>query len=290
MEEFFASYTPRVGMPFWCYTHPRYAQDDMLKLLAENSAQYVVMGIESGSDRVANEVFNRKTDNEKVIKAAHRIVKHGLRAYYDIISNNPFETEQDRIEMLHLVRSLPKPFLLQLVELNFFPNIKIDRMRRERGLPRKVSIEDYRFWNAMYHLASAIDMTDEDAERFLADTRLREDPSLVEQLAHQAKRLADAKADADLRQRNLEREMAKQVARTRALEAELADKTQRRGFRQFLWVSDRLRGLRGIARRNGSSNGNGNGNGGGRPAVPADAKGAPTQHDVLLDPPLPGGF
>src|SRR5262249_29677861 len=147
MEEFFAEYTPKIGMPFWCYTHPRYATDDMLSILKQNNAQFIVMGIESGSDRVANEVFNRKTTGNIVKEATERIRRNGLRPYYDLISNTPFETEEDRLETLNLVRSLTKPFELQLVELNFYPNIKIDRTRKEQGLSRKVDFQTYRFWN-----------------------------------------------------------------------------------------------------------------------------------------------
>lgn len=290
MEEFFAQYGRRIGMPFWCYTHPRYALDHHLELLKKNNAQFVVMGIESGSDRVAGEVFNRRTNNDLVIAAAERIKKWGLRPFYDIISNNPFEDENDRREMLNLIRRLPKPFQLQLVELNFFPNIAIDRMRRERGLPRKVDLHEYRFWNALYHLASAVDLSDADVERFLGDPRLREDPSMLEAFAAQAKALADAKADSDLHRANAERELERQAARARALEAELADKTHRRGFRQFLWLSDRLRRLRGRFAGNGHAPANGRhapANGGA--AAPAQPP-HPTQDDVLVNPPLPGGF
>jgi radical SAM superfamily enzyme YgiQ (UPF0313 family) len=244
MRAFFDQYTPKIGMPFWCYTHPRYATEAMIGMLAENNAQYVVMGIETGSDRVANEVFDRRTDNERVVEAAERIHRHGLRVFYDLISNNPFEAEEDRIEVLRTLRKLPKPFELQLVELNFYPNIKIERMRREKGLPKKVDLESYRFWNAMYHVVSAIDLSDEDIDRFISDPAFRRQPELLENLAAQTKRVADGKAESDLRHRNVEQELQRQSQRVRALENELMEKTHRRGFRQFLWVSNNLRRIR----------------------------------------------
>jgi radical SAM superfamily enzyme YgiQ (UPF0313 family) len=284
MRAFFDEYTPKIGMPFWCYTHPRYATEAMIGMLAENHAQYVVMGIESGSDRVANEVYNRRTDNRRVIEAARRIQCHGLRVYYDLISNNPFETEEDRVEVLWLLRQLPKPFELQLVELNFYPNIKIERMRRERGLPNKVDLQAYRFWNAMYHLASAIDLTDADVERFVNDPRLRENPELLESLAHETKRIADAKAESEIRHRNVEQELQCQATRVRTLEAELAEKTHRRGFRQFLWVSDRLRTIKRSLLRDGRiGHHRGNGHEGGDTAV-APGHG---QFDTVVDLPKP---
>src|SRR5690606_13113587 len=110
---------------------------------------------------------------------SQRISESGLRAYYDLISNNPFEIEADRVETFHLIRALAKPFELQLVELNFYPNIKIDRMRREQGLPPKVDFQEFRFWNALYHLASVIDITDADAEYYLTEPSLRTNPQVL---------------------------------------------------------------------------------------------------------------
>ncbi len=244
MEDFFDEYRARVDMPFWCYTHPQYARESMLNLLRDNNAQFVVMGIESGSNGVANEVFNRKVNMTVVLEAAERIRQSGLRVFYDLISNNPFETEDDRIETFHLVRSLPKPFELQLVELNFYPNIKIERMRSERGLPRKVDFQTYRYWNALYHLASAMDISDAEAEKYLADPFFRNNPAFVESLAAEAKRIARGLADAQLLNRNYEREIERQARRAGEAENALAFATQRRGFRQFLAVSEKVRAIR----------------------------------------------
>lgn len=244
MEDFFDEYRARVDMPFWCYTHPQYARDSMLRLLRDNNAQFVVMGIESGSNTVANDVFNRKVNMQVVVEAAQRIRDNGLRAFYDLISNNPFETEDDRIETFHLVRSLPKPFELQLVELNFYPNIKIERMRQEKGLPRKVDFQTYRYWNAMYHLASVIDISDEDARDYLENPYFQQNPGFVERLAAEAKRLARGVSDAELLARNLDREVRRQAKRAGDAEHALAFATQRRGFGAFVAVSEMARRVR----------------------------------------------
>jgi radical SAM superfamily enzyme YgiQ (UPF0313 family) len=267
MEDFFDEYREHIDMPFWCYTHPQYARPQMLKILHENHCQFVVMGIESGSDRVANEVFNRKVKMSQVVEASKMIAASGLRGYYDLISNNPFEIEEDRIETFHLVRSLCKPFELQLVELNFYPNIKVDRMRKERGLPTKVDLFQYRYWNALYHLASCIDITDAEAEFYLTNPIFREKPEIIEGLAREAKKLRHSLGDAEIWNRNFKKEIERQQERANVAEGELADIKWRKGFRHFYWVTEKLRGWTGLApNRSGPLNGNGgdsNNSGGG---------------------------
>jgi radical SAM superfamily enzyme YgiQ (UPF0313 family) len=253
MEDFFDEYRAHIDMPFWCYTHPQYARPAMLKILHDNYCQFVVMGIESGSDRVANEVFNRKVKMTQVVEASQRIADSGLRGYYDLISNNPFETEEDRVETFHLVRSLKKPFELQLVELNFYPNIKVDRMRRERGLPTKVDLFQYRYWNALYHLASCIDMTDEEAEFYLTNEAFRQRPQILEGLAREAKKLRHSLGDAEIWKRNYKKELERQTEKATSMESELADIKWRKGFRYFYWVTEQIKSWRVMRPRTGTS-------------------------------------
>ena len=259
MEDFFDEYKARVDMPFWCYTHPQYARDSMLSLLRENNAQFVVMGIESGSNRVANEVFNRKTNMQSVIEAAHRIKANGLRVFYDFISNNPFETDEDKTETFHLIRALPKPFEVQVGSLNFYPNIHIDRMRKAQGLPAETDFNENRFWNSLYHLASAIDISDEDANHYLTEPFFQSHPEFMEGLAAEAKRIAHGMNNAELLCRNLELEVQRQAKRAGDAENALVYATHRRGFSQFVAVSESLRRMKlnlvGDGPKNGASNG-----------------------------------
>jgi len=261
MREFFEHYRERIGMPFWCYTHPNYARPEMLEILKQNNVQFVVMGIQSGSDRIADEVFDRRVSNKTVLEATRNIHKSGIRAFYDLISNNPFETEEDRIETFHLLRAIPRPYGLQLGALNFYPNIAISRMREERGLPRTVDFQQYRFWNVLYHLASTVELSDRDAEYLLNNADFRRDPSLLETFASHAKTWTREIGDLKVVNQTHLQEVERLAARVRALEEELSFIKARRGFRQFIWLSEKLRHLKrkvaltlsGIHARNGNS-------------------------------------
>jgi radical SAM superfamily enzyme YgiQ (UPF0313 family) len=263
MREFFDQYARRIRMPFWCYTHPNYARPEMLQILKENNVEFIIMGIQTGSDRIATEVFDRRVTNATVLQAAHNIRESGLRVFYDIISNNPFETEADRMETFHLLRQIPKPYGLQMGILNFYPGIAISRMREERGLPRTVDFHSYRFWNAMYYLASTVDLTDAQAEDLLQSQSLRRDPSLLESIVSSTVRLSRENGELQSITANYLREVHRLADRIRELEGELHYIKARRGLRQFLWLSDRLKGMKRAfvqrrARRNGAPGRDGN--------------------------------
>lgn len=269
MRAFFEQYSKRIRMPFWCYTHPNYARPEMLQILKDNNVEFIIMGIQTGSDRIATEVFDRRVTNATVLQAAHNIHKAGIRVFYDIISNNPFETEEDRVETFQLLRQIPKPYGLQMGILNFYPGIAISRMREERGLPRVVDFQSYRFWNALYYLASTVDLTDAQAQDLLENPDLRRDPSLLESIVRTTVSLSRENGEIRSLADNYLREVHRLAARVRELEAELHYIKARRGLDQFLWISDRLRhikhdilGRRG--HRNGSSEGKNGNNGASR--------------------------
>ncbi|MCX7625106.1 MAG: B12-binding domain-containing radical SAM protein [Candidatus Sumerlaeaceae bacterium] len=293
MREFFKEYSRRIRMPFWCYTHPNYARPEMLQILKENHVEFIIMGIQTGSDRIATEVFDRRVTNATVLQAAKNIHEAGIRVFYDIISNNPFETEEDRIETFHLLRQIPKPYGLQMGILNFYPGIAISRMREERGLPRVADFQMYRFWNALYYLASTVDLSDEQAQELLHNEHFRRDPSLLESMVASTVRLTRESGELKSIASNYLREVHRLAERARELESELHYLKARRGLKQFLWLSDRLRHIKHniLGRRPNGGNGTHNdGKSGGNVAEARDgACSASSATEALAMPTNPSG-
>ena len=114
----------------------------------------VTMGIQSGSENILYNVFNRRTSIEKIISAADTLIrlKLPIRPRYDIITNNPFETENDRLATLELLMRLDKPVDFGLTKLSFIPGSKIVRMREEKHITGVVDEDLYKFWNTLYLL------------------------------------------------------------------------------------------------------------------------------------------
>jgi len=249
MVEFFEAYSQRIAMPFWCYTHPNFVTEKALSLLKKNNIQYIIMGIEAGSDHIANDIFRRKVKKERLISSTQLIHNSGIRCFYDVISNNPFETEEDRIENFHVIRRIPKPFEFQIVALNIFPNTKIDIMRREAGLPRTVDFQQYRYWNALYHLASVINIDDHLSDILLNYPPFRQKPEILENLSGQIAQIAHNLGDAELWNLIYKNEIDKQVKKNELLQKQIDEITHRRGYKLFITISNILRKIKRIFRK-----------------------------------------
>jgi anaerobic magnesium-protoporphyrin IX monomethyl ester cyclase len=116
-------YKEQVGLPFRAYTTPPAAKREKIKLLVEAGMYMIIMGIESGAERI-QEMYDRKFPNEMILQAAGVINEFKdqiARPMYDLITDNPYETAYDHFETLQLINRLPKPYKLSLFSLIFYP-------------------------------------------------------------------------------------------------------------------------------------------------------------------------
>ncbi len=94
-----------------------------MSLLVNAGMREMRMGIQSASEKTKR-MYNRNYSNKKIVQACSIISSFNTsikRVQYDIILDNPWETEQDLIETLIFLSSIPKPFVLSLFSLTFYP-------------------------------------------------------------------------------------------------------------------------------------------------------------------------
>ncbi|NCC33504.1 MAG: radical SAM protein [Chloroflexia bacterium] len=123
IAEFSKLYREAVGLPFRAYTTAQTADPVKLQYLTEAGFRYVIMGIQSGSRRI-QKLYERKATNERVLQAAsvlHRFQASVPRPNYDVITDNPYETQDDRWATLQLINQIPPPYRLALHALTFYP-------------------------------------------------------------------------------------------------------------------------------------------------------------------------
>ena len=70
-------------------------------------------------------VLGGATEPLSPAEAARRIGAHRLAGYYDVILDNPWETEQDTLQTARLLSRLPRPFGLAMSSLLFFPGTEL---------------------------------------------------------------------------------------------------------------------------------------------------------------------
>jgi len=136
IDRFCDEYTRHVALPFWCYTYPGISRESMLVPLRKAGLRSVTFGIQTGSQRVLREVYERPVNVEDVNKTAGVLKRLGIPFVVDIIGSNPFETDEDRIATVKVLTELPKPYLLHTIgPLTFYSRYRLTERALAMGMP-----------------------------------------------------------------------------------------------------------------------------------------------------------
>ena len=134
-REFAELYPKEVGLPFECMASPQQISEQKMELLVKAGLWRVDIGVESGSDRVKKEVFNRLGSNEVVLKAAAAIRNYPqVITYYFFIIGNPYEGREDLLGTINLIRHLPYPAFIRTYNLVFLPGTHLFERARKDGI------------------------------------------------------------------------------------------------------------------------------------------------------------
>jgi len=146
IRRFSQLYRQQVGLPFFILVTPRSVTETKLDDLIQAGLQDVEMGVQTGSQRV-RKLFNRPENNAQVLQAAQRLnqfQKWIPYPIYDVITDNPYETQADQVETLRLLYQLPRPFLLHAHSLDFYPGTELYHRAKKDGLIQDDERDVYR--------------------------------------------------------------------------------------------------------------------------------------------------
>jgi len=136
LETFCQSYKQTIDLPFYCEIHPSYVQPGIMPMLEDAGLRGIGMGVQSFSDRINTHVFNRPT-SVTLIKDSIRILDEEvpqISRFYDIIVDNPFQSETDEIQTLTTLNSLKRNFELTIFPLMFYPGTVLTREAVTKGM------------------------------------------------------------------------------------------------------------------------------------------------------------
>ena len=141
LKEFCEKYKKEINIPFWVCLYPHMLSEEKLKMLKSAGLVEITMGLQSGSQRIRNEIYDRKDKNEMILKENALLSKHNVMTYYDLIIRNPWETEKT-ISMNRLISSINchAPFYLKIYTLAYYPKhpITIRALREKMVDPKEV--------------------------------------------------------------------------------------------------------------------------------------------------------
>ncbi len=140
LKEFCEKYKKYINIPFWICLYPHMLSEEKIKMLRSAGLVEITMGLQSGSQRIRNEIYDRKDKNAVILKERDLITKHNILTHYDIIIRNPWETEKDLNETLDLVNQFKRPYYFKIFTLAYYPHHPITRRALKEKLvdPKEV--------------------------------------------------------------------------------------------------------------------------------------------------------
>jgi radical SAM superfamily enzyme YgiQ (UPF0313 family) len=134
LKEFSEVYKEDVGLPIRLRIIPTMFSEKKARYLSDANTLVAVLGIQS-SDRINKEIFHRQVSSEKLIAVTKLLKKYNIVGQYDLITQNPYETEQDMVEICETLAQIPKPYQLIMFPLAMFPNTPLRAKAIQDGIP-----------------------------------------------------------------------------------------------------------------------------------------------------------
>ncbi len=134
--EDFCNEFKQTGANFGVLVHPKKVSHENISLLVDAGLIGIQMGLQSGSERISRGVFNRVETIEDFKRAATILDAFTDKLHartYDVIVDNPYETDQDRVETVRVLMSLNKPFNIDLFSLTLYPGTRLYDQYKESG-------------------------------------------------------------------------------------------------------------------------------------------------------------
>lgn len=161
IREFSERYKKEVNLRFKCLADPATVSskesisEEKIKLLVDAGLSDIIIGIQSGSDRVNFDVYKRFIKAEELLKTAKVLSNFkDLHVMYDVMASNPYETKEDLLETIELIMKIPPPFYLSINNLIFFEGTPLFEKAVKDGIIKeeKDSASNLNYWDRWAHI------------------------------------------------------------------------------------------------------------------------------------------
>ena len=128
IKDFSSKYKKHIRIKLKIQIDARTITEDKVKYLVDAGCSYVSMGIQ-GSERVNKEIYHRYISEEAILRTGNILNKYTdqIVISYDVIATNPYESEQDILNLINFIIKLPKPFKVYTSNLIFFVGSKLHK-------------------------------------------------------------------------------------------------------------------------------------------------------------------
>lgn len=129
LEDFAEQYRKKIGLPFAICVSANTFRLEKMRILLDAGLKHIQVGVQSGSQRVIDEVYDRKikvTKTKEVVQQVEPYYKtDGVDLLLDFIIDNPYETRDDIIQTYQYLINLSSHIKVNIFCLAFFPGTPI---------------------------------------------------------------------------------------------------------------------------------------------------------------------
>ncbi len=151
MREFMAAYKERIGFPFAACCSFNSFDEEKMEVLVEGGLRLLEIGVQSANPKTLTEVYDRSVLLDRSRYVIEKVMEyrrsHGVQLMLDFIVDNPYETEEQVLETVRYINSLPKGIRISTFSLCLFPGTPLFDRAVEDGLIDK---EDETVYNIGY--------------------------------------------------------------------------------------------------------------------------------------------
>jgi radical SAM superfamily enzyme YgiQ (UPF0313 family) len=119
-----------------------------MDMLVDAGLKVIEMGVQSGSQRVLDAVFNRPLSIAKTKEVARDIGtyvrRRGVQLLLDFIIDNPWETREDVHQTMRYILDVPPRTVLNVFLLTYFPGTPVYDRAVAEGIIRPLSLRSLR--------------------------------------------------------------------------------------------------------------------------------------------------
>jgi len=134
LKKFCERYKKEIDLPFHCDIHPSFVNEDAVNSLKYAGLKTITMGIQSGSEKIRMDLYGRKTSDTVLEKNACIFKKLKIFPSYDLIFDNPLETENDIRTTYEFMLKLPRPYRINMYSMQHHPKTKLTEILLNKKL------------------------------------------------------------------------------------------------------------------------------------------------------------
>jgi anaerobic magnesium-protoporphyrin IX monomethyl ester cyclase len=150
LEEFAEKYKKEIGLPFGIGFSANTYNQEKIETLLDGGLKTVQMGVQSGSQRVNDKIYDRKIKISKTKRIIKEIQPYRqnqkLDVLVDFIIDNPYETKDDIIQTYDYILAMPESIKINLFFLSFFPGTPIYDRALQDGIIKPYDEKTARFY------------------------------------------------------------------------------------------------------------------------------------------------